>query len=78
MLRTTNFVMILVLYVDDILITGSSASSIPLVKDIFHHMFSMKDIGPLHFFLRLEISQDASGIKNFQAKYVGIFWIDST
>jgi hypothetical protein len=29
----------------------------------------MKDIGTLHFFLGLEISQDASGIKLSQAKY---------
>jgi hypothetical protein len=34
-LRTTNSVMILVLYVDDILITVSTASAISLVKDIF-------------------------------------------
>jgi hypothetical protein len=29
----------------------------------------MTDMGPLHFFLGLEISQDASGIKLSQAKY---------
>jgi hypothetical protein len=63
-------VMILVLYFDDILIIGSFASTISLVKDIFHDMFSMMDMGPLHFFLGLEISQDASGIKLSQAKYV--------
>jgi histone deacetylase 1/2 len=44
MLRTTNFVMILLLYVDDILITGTSASAIYLVKDILHDRFSMKDM----------------------------------
>jgi hypothetical protein len=61
--------MILVIYVDDILITGSSASTIVVVKDILHDRFSMTDMGPLHFFLGLEISQDASGIKKFQDKY---------
>jgi hypothetical protein len=70
MLRTTDSVMILVLYVDDLLITGSFASAIFLVKDIFHDRFSMMDMGPLHFFLGLEISQDASKIKLSQAKYV--------
>ena len=63
MLRTTKSVMILVLYVDDLLITGSSASAIALVKDILHDRFSMMDMGPLHFFIGLEISQDAFGIK---------------
>jgi hypothetical protein len=56
MLRTTDSVMILVLYVDDLLITGSSTSTITLVKYILHNMFSMMEMGPLHFFLGLEIS----------------------
>jgi hypothetical protein len=70
MLRTTNSVILLVLYVDDILISGSFASAIDLVKDILHDKFSMKEMGPLHFFLGIEISQDASSIKLSQAKYV--------
>jgi hypothetical protein len=70
MLRTIDFLMILVLYVDDLLITGSSTSAIVVVKDILHDRFSMTDMGPLHFFLGLEISQDASSIKLSQAKYV--------
>jgi hypothetical protein len=70
MLRTTDSVMILVLYVDDLLITGSSASAIALVKYILHDRFSMTDMGPLHFFLGLEISQDDFSIKISQAKYV--------
>jgi hypothetical protein len=70
MLRTTKSMMILVLYVDDLLVTGTYASAISLVKDIFHDRFSMMDMGPLHFFLGLEISQDAFDIKISQAKYV--------
>jgi hypothetical protein len=70
MLRTTDSVMILVLYVDEILITSSFALAIALVKDIFHDRFSMTNMGPLHFFLGLDISQDASDIKLSQAKYV--------
>jgi len=61
--------MILVLYADDILIIGSSSSTIALIKDILHVRFSMTDMGPLHFFLGLEISRDAFGIKHSQAKY---------
>jgi hypothetical protein len=70
MLTTTDYVMILLLYVDDILITGSSVSSIALVKDILHDRFSMTDMGPLKIFLGLEISQDAFDIKLSQANYV--------
>ena len=70
MLRNTDSVMILVLYVDDLLIIGISTSAITLVKDILHDRFSMTNIRPLHFFLGLEISQDAFDIKISQVKYV--------
>jgi hypothetical protein len=38
-------------------------------KWILHDRFFMMDMGPLHFFLGLDISQDASSIKLSQAKY---------
>jgi hypothetical protein len=69
MLRTTDSLLLLVLYVDDLLITGCSTSAIAAVKRILHDRFLMMDMGPLHFFCGLEISQDASGIKLSQAKY---------
>eukprot|EP00253_Pinus_taeda_P016828 PITA_16828 len=69
MLRTHDSLLILVLYVDDLLITGSSASAIATVKRALHDRFLMTDMGPLHFFFGLEISQDATGIKLSQAKY---------
>jgi hypothetical protein len=69
MLRTVDSLLLLVMYVDDLLITGCSTSVIVTVKRILHDRFFMTDMGPLHFFLGLEISQDASGIKLSQAKY---------
>ena len=69
MLRTTNSLLLLVLYVDDLLITGCSTSVIDAVKRILLDRFLMMDMGPLHFFLGLKINQDASGIKLSQAKY---------
>jgi hypothetical protein len=69
MLRMIDSLLLLVLYVDDLLITGCSTSAIVAVKRILHDRFLMTDMGPLHFFLGLEISQDASGIKLSQAKY---------
>eukprot|EP00253_Pinus_taeda_P001884 PITA_01884 len=69
MLRTHDSLLILVLYVDDRLITNSLASAIATVKRALHDTFLMTDMGPLHFFLGLEISQDATGIKLSQAKY---------
>jgi hypothetical protein len=69
MLRTIDSLLLLVLCVDDLLTTGCSTSAIDVIKRILHDMFLMMDMGPLHFFLGLEISQDASGIKLSQAKY---------
>jgi hypothetical protein len=63
MLRTTDSLLLLFLYIDDLLITGCLTSTIVIVKRILHDRFLMKDMGPLHFFLGLEINQDASGIK---------------
>jgi hypothetical protein len=69
MLKMDDSLLPLVLYVDDLLITGCSTSTISAVKRILHDRFFMTDMGPLHFFLGLEISQDVSGIKLSQAKY---------
>jgi hypothetical protein len=69
MLRTTNSLLLLVLYVDDFLTIGCLTLAIAEVKRILHDRFLMTDMGPLHFFLGLKIIQHASGIKLSQAKY---------
>jgi hypothetical protein len=69
MFRTADSLLLLVLYVDDLMITGCSILVIATVKRIIHDRFLMTDMGLLHFFLGLEISQDASDIKLSQAKY---------
>eukprot|EP00253_Pinus_taeda_P007103 PITA_07103 len=69
MLRTHDSLLILVLYVDDLPITSNSALAIAAVKRTLHDRFLMRDMGPLHLFLGLEINQDATSIKLSQAKY---------
>jgi hypothetical protein len=69
MFRTTGSLLLLVLYVDDLLITRCSTSVIVTVKRIIHDKFLMTDMGLLHFFLGIEINQDALSIKLSQAKY---------
>jgi hypothetical protein len=69
MMRTIESLMILVLYVDDILITNNLISMIATVKGIIHYRFSMMNMGPLHLFIGLDIIQDASSINLCQAKY---------
>jgi hypothetical protein len=69
MLNMVDSILLLVMYVDYLLITGCSTSKIVVVKRIMHDRFLMMDMGPLDFFLGLEIIQDASGINLSQAKY---------
>jgi hypothetical protein len=69
MLKMVDSLLVLVMYVDDLLISSFSISTIVAVKRILHDRFLMMYMGPLHFFLGLEISQDALGIKLSQAKY---------
>jgi hypothetical protein len=69
MRRTIDSILLLVLYVDDLMIVGCSTSMIVAVKRILHDMFLMMNMDLLHFFLGLEINQDASDIKLSHAKY---------
>ncbi|XP_050379700.1 uncharacterized mitochondrial protein AtMg00810-like [Argentina anserina] len=51
----------LLLYVDDIIITGNSENLIGEVKSSLQAEFDMSDLGPLHFFLGLEIKYMKNG-----------------
>jgi hypothetical protein len=63
MLRLVDSFLLLVLYIDDFMITGCSTSTIVVVKSILHDRFLMMDMGLIKIFLVIETSQDASGIK---------------
>jgi hypothetical protein len=52
----------LVVYVDDIVITGDDEDGIKqLKKHLFTH-FQTKDLGRLRYFLGIEVAQSKSGI----------------
>ena len=55
--------MIIVLYVDDLLITRSSKVEIASLKDAMNHAFSMTDLELMRQFLGLKIDQNKAGIK---------------
>jgi len=69
MLRHDDSLLLIVLYIDDLLIIGSALSEISWVKTALHDRFSMTDMGLLHYFLGLEVSQSTSRIKMAQTKY---------
>lgn len=60
---------VLLIYVDDILITGNDPESIADVKKFLHNNFRRKDLGDLKYFLGIEISVSRNGIYISQRKY---------
>jgi len=61
---------LLLLYVDDILITGDDADQISYVKQQLGAQFQMSDLGPLSYFLGIEVKQSAKGCYLSQSKYI--------
>ncbi|GJZ52107.1 serine carboxypeptidase S28 family protein [Tanacetum coccineum] len=57
----TSFTAILV-YVDDLMITGTHAAEIQKLKSQLSSTFHMKDLGSLSYFLGLEVSRTEQGI----------------
>jgi len=60
---------ILVLYVDDLILTGSDPNLINHVKSSLKRKFEMIDLGHLHYFLGLQALQSKEGISLSQSKY---------
>lgn len=52
----------LLLYVDDIILTGSSSKLIHDFINQLHVEFAMKDLGTLHYFLWIQVSSILSGL----------------
>ncbi|XP_019261966.1 PREDICTED: uncharacterized protein LOC109239830 [Nicotiana attenuata] len=63
-----NLVVILV-YVDDLLVTGSNLLLIQQVRKDLQENFKMKDLGELKYFLGIEFSRSQKGILMCQRKY---------
>lgn len=64
----TSFTAILV-YVDDLILTGNNLDEITAIKSFLNTTFKIKDLGYLKFFLGLEIARSKTGIHLRQRKY---------
>ena len=59
----------LLLYVDDMIITSDDLSGIQELNDFLSQQFEMKDLGHLSYFLGLEITYSMEGLYITQAKF---------
>ena len=60
----------LLVYVDDLLITGSDSASISQIIKHLSTRFSLKDLGSLHYFLGVEVFSVKQGLFLSQHKYI--------
>lgn len=62
-------IVIVLVYVDDLLITGSNHQFLNDTRQDIQMKFKMKDLGELKFFLGIEFSRSSEGILMTQRKY---------
>jgi len=67
--RTDKGTILLLLYVDDMIITGDDLSGIQELKDFLNQLFEMKDLEYLSYFLVIEITCSTDELYITQAKY---------
>lgn len=66
--RTT--IIYVLVYVDDIIITGNNSAAIGKVISTLSSTFALKDLGILHYFLGIEVVPHSGGLILSQRKYI--------
>ncbi|KAK2457784.1 putative mitochondrial protein [Trifolium repens] len=68
--RTPSATLYLLVYVDDIIVTGSSSTELSGLIATLAARFSLKDLGYLNYFLGVEVIPSAAGMFLSQRKYI--------
>ena len=68
-MSSVSIIYILV-YVDDLIITGTHAGKIQQFITQLHTTFALKDLSDLHYFLGLQIRRSPAGLTLSQEKYI--------
>ncbi len=69
MKKINHGIVVIVIYVDDLIITGDSDTDISDLKKLLKQKFEMKDLGELRYFLGIEVIQSLKGIWLLQRQY---------
>jgi hypothetical protein len=67
--RKGKITIFLLVYVDDIIVASSSGTAVDALLRDLKDDFAVKDLGDLHYFLGIEVSQVSDGICLSQSKY---------
>lgn len=65
----SNSCTVILVYVDNLIVTGTDISKITHIKTVLDSKFSIKDMGILRYFLGFEIAHSSTGITLCQRKY---------
>ena len=68
--KRENLITCLIIYIDDMVITGSDLEEISRLRERLFKEFEMKDLGRLKYFLGIEVLRSHEGIFICHRKYV--------
>jgi hypothetical protein len=68
--KSAEFTMFILIYVDDIIITCSKPTAIDNLLSLLNADFSIKDLGPLTYFLGISVVSTAAGFLLSQQQYI--------
>jgi hypothetical protein len=68
---TSDDLLIVGVYVDDLVVVGANQAEVVKFKGEMARLFNMSDLGPLHYYLEIEVRQSSMGITLCQSTYAG-------